>query len=273
MKSEEILAQLLEEIASIDLVQSVGISGGKLEIPEAGQGDIDIFIYCKTIPEEGIRKKAMNQIQHMLGAIKTTVFAGGKWGVGDYTLINGIETWLMYFTTIENDSYVEDILKGRYPDKVDNYFYPVGRCAMLKDINIMIDKEEYLEKIKRRLAVYPEELKSVVTNYHRELLLDVEDLERAVGRGDVLFYHFAIDLAIDHFLQALFALNRTYFPSRKRSLQFIDGFDNKPLCCNEKLLEVIRLAGTVEGMNESYKLWTELVAELQDCIDAEGDSD
>lgn len=269
MQSEEILKHLLKEIAAMDAVQSIGISGGKLEIPEAGQGDIDVFIYCKTIPDEGSRNQVMNQLRHLLDEIKTGVFAGGHWGVGDFTRINGVETWLMYFTTVENDHYVDDILKGFHPDKVDNYFYPLGRCAMLKDINIMFDKEKYLENLKRRLTVYPEELKTVVIKYHMEMLLDVEDLERAVGRGDVLFYHFAMDIAVDHFLQALFAVNKTFFPSRKRSLQFIDKFENKPAGCGEKLLKIIRLAGFVDGMEESYMLWTDLVAELQKCIDPE----
>ena len=80
------------------MVQSIGISGGKLAIPEVGQGDIDIFIYCDTIPDEGIRIRLMNQLQPMICEIKTNSFAGGHWGVGDFTLINGVETWLMYFT-------------------------------------------------------------------------------------------------------------------------------------------------------------------------------
>lgn len=268
MQSEAILNHLLESVATIEAVQSIGISGGKLEIPEAGQGDIDVFIYCKTVPEEGIRKEVLNQLQHLLGETKTGVFEGGHWGVGDFTLINGVETWLMYFTTEENDQYVDDILRGLHPNKVDNYFYPVGRCAMLKDINIMYDKEKYLEHLQIKLAVYPDVLKTALVKYHREMLLDTEDLERAVVRGDVLFYHFAIDIAVDHFLQALFAENRTYFPSRKRSLQFIDRFEIKPAQCSEKLLEVIRLAAEADELEESYKLWKTLVADLTPLLNA-----
>lgn len=69
--------------------------------------------------------------------------------------------------------------------------------------------------------------------------------------------------ALDHFLQVLFALNKTFFPSRKRSLQFIDRFDLKPTDCSEKLLEIVRLAGKAGGMKESYLLWSNLVDELQ----------
>lgn len=36
------------------------------------------------------------------------------------------------------------ILNGDYPDKLDNYYYPVGRCAMLKNINVLYDKNDFL---------------------------------------------------------------------------------------------------------------------------------
>lgn len=91
---------------------------------------------------------------------------------------------------------------------------------------------------------------------------DVEDLERAAVRKDVLFYHFALDIALDHFLQALFALNRVYFPSRKRSLELAGNFGLKPEDCSERLLEVIRLGGRPEGISQSYSLWKDIINEL-----------
>jgi len=99
--------------------------------------------------------------------------------------------------------------------------------------------------------------------YHLDELEDTEDLQRAVARKDVLFYHFAMDIAIDHFLQALFAINRTYFPSRKRTLDFIEIFNIKPERCNEKLLEVIKLGSFSEGINQSFTIWSNMVNELK----------
>jgi hypothetical protein len=40
------------------------------------------------------------------------VFEGGHWGTGDFLLINGIETWLMYFTVSETLTDIESILNG-----------------------------------------------------------------------------------------------------------------------------------------------------------------
>jgi hypothetical protein len=169
----------------------------------------------------------------------------------------------MYFTAIETLTNAEAVLSGKYPDKLDNYYYPIGRLAMLKNMSVLYDKNNFLNDLKKRLSEYPNELAKILIKYHLDELEDTEDLERAVVRKDVLFYHFAMDLAIDHFLQALFAINKYFFPSRKRTLDFIEHFNIKPEGCNEKLLEVVRLGSFSEGINQSFMLWRDLVNELK----------
>jgi len=199
----------------------------------------------------------------LLQEANINVFEGGHWGIGDFVLINGIETWLMYFTVGETLKEVESILNGEYPNKLDNYYYPIGRCAMLNNIRVLFDRNDFLYSLKIRLSEYPEKLAKILTQYHLGKLEDREDLDRAVLRKDVLFYHFAMDLAIDHFLQALFAINRTYFPSRKRTIDFINNFNIKPERCSEKLLEIIKLGSCPKSINQSYTLWNNLVNELR----------
>lgn len=261
--TEEIIHRLINNISIMDEVQSIGISGSKNPFPKEAEGDIDIFIYCNTIPDFQKRNAIMDEMGYLLQEGKINVFDEGHWGIGDFGIINGVETWLMYFTVNETLNEVEAILNGDYPDKLDNYYYPVGRCAMLKNINILYDKNDFLYSLKERLSDYPEKLAKTLVQYHFDKLEDKEDLERAVIRKDVLFYHFALDIAIDHFLQALFAINRTYFPSRKRTLHFIEKFNIKPEKCNEKLLEVVNLGSYSEGINQSYKLLNHIIDELK----------
>ena len=260
----EILELLTGKISSIDGVQSIGISGGKTSLPKAGEGDIDIFIYCDKIPGPKARQKVLDQFADLLEEVRINVFEGGHWGIGDLVIINGVEAWLMYFTTDETLRDLDSILNGDYPDKLDNYYYPIGRCAMLKNISILYDRNDFLCLLKKRLSKYPDRLAAKLAEYHMEALEDTEDLERAVMRRDILFYHFAIDIAIDHFLQALFAINRTYFPSRKRTLGFIEDFDKKPKECCERLLDVVRLGSCPESIGQSYELWCKLVDELRE---------
>lgn len=263
INTEEIVNILIRNISVIDEVEAIGISGNKEQFPIAGEGDIDIFIYGNTIPDIQIRQDVMNKMKDLLEEGKTNVFEEGHWGIGDFVVINGVETWLMYFTVDEALNEVESILKGDYPDKVDNYYYPVGRCAMLRDIGAKYDKNGFLSSIKKRLSNYPESLAKTIIEYHLDELEDKEDLERAVSRKDVLFYHFALDIAIDHYLQALFALNGTFFASRKRTLSFIEKFNIKPKRCDERLLEVVKLGSDPDSINQSYLLLIDMIDELK----------
>lgn len=259
----KIIDILISNISEMSEVQSIGICGSKSSFPRAGEGDIDIFIYCDIVPSPEKRQAILNHLGNHVQEVKVNIFEEGHWGIGDFVLINGIETWLMYFTVNETVTDVESILSGKYPDKLDNYYYPIGRCAMLKNINILYDKSNFLDNLKKRLSKYPDKLGKILIQYHLDELDDTEDLERAVVRKDVLFYHFAMDIAVDHFLQALFAINKVYFPSRKRTLDFIENFNIKPEGCNEKLLEVIRLGGLSEEIDHSFSIWSDMVNKLK----------
>lgn len=264
--TETALDLLVSEISKIPEVQSMGISRSKLPLPKAGEGDIDLFIYCSMIPELDKRREVMAQLESLLGKPEINALHGGHWGEGDFALINGVDTWMMYFTLDETMDELESILRGEQPDKLDNYYYPLGRCSMFARMDILYDRDGFLKTVKERLKVYPDKLAEILIKHHLEELEDTEDLERAASRKDVLFYHFALDIAVDHFLQALFALNRVYFPSRKRSLEFIETFEIRPVNCGERLLEVISLGGSQESIGRSHKAWSILVNELRKII-------
>lgn len=260
--TETILELLINKISSLEEVQSIGISGSKTPLPKAGEGDIDLFVYCDSIPKEEKRQELMDQLGDLLQDGRVNVIKGGYWGFGDLVYINRVETWLMYFTKSETIHFTESVLDGNHLVKLDNYFYPVGRCAMLKNIQILYDKSQFLHSLKAKLSVYPDKLAEKMIEYHLDKLEDREDLERAVSRMDILFYHFSLDLAIDHYLQVLFAINKVYFPSRKRSLEHISNLTIKPANCGDRLLEVIRLGSNADGINQSYDIWNGMVIEL-----------
>jgi len=193
----------------------------------------------------------------------------GHWGEGDFFLLAGVETWLLYFTIAEAHAELDAIVDGQFLGRLDGYYYPVGRCAMWKAMRVFYDPDGFLQSIKRRLEEYPQNLASAILNHHLAALEDVEDLERAVQRKDVFFFHFAMDLALDHLLQALFALNQEYFPSRKRSESYLRKFKVKPAECEERLRTVIALGGSAETLEQSYRIWNRLALDLKFLV--EGD--
>jgi hypothetical protein len=187
---------------------------------------------------------------------------GGRWGVIDIVTSEGVEICLMYFTEREMTDEIGEALRGRHIDKEADGFYPVGRCATLLSMHAIYDANGYIAKMKDRLAVYPAELAEKMLARHMGKADDREGFERAVSRRDALYYHEVADTAIDHFLQALFALNKRYFPSRKRSAQHIDSFERKPADCVDRLLYIIEMGGRPETLHESYAEWRSLYNEL-----------
>jgi hypothetical protein len=135
-------------------------------------------------------------------------------------------------------------------------------------MRILFDPTGFLQNLRARLNPYPENLARSLISFHLNQLEDIEDLDRAALRQDILFYHFALDIALDHFLQALFALNRVYFPSRKRSLEYIRNFKIAPAQCEIVLRKLLAYAGNSETLIESRKEFAQLVAHLKGCINA-----
>lgn len=264
---EAVLQNLVNALAAHDSIRAIALSGGERPLPEPGSGDLDIFVYCTEVPSSGERQQIVQALQRELEPIEIGKLGGGHWGEGDCLHLAGMETWLLYFTLEHTHLELEAILSGKYPGRSDSYYYPIGRLAMWKTMGVLSDKDGFLLSIRRRLEYYPDELAKALLKHHVNALADVEDLERAVQRSDIFFYHFALDLALDHFLQALFALNREYFPSRKRSEQYIRGFQLQPPDCERRLRQVLRLGGNADTLEEAYEAWKSLAHELKRLAD------
>jgi len=260
---ETAIHKLINTIASHNSVRAIGLSGGERPFPKPGEGDIDLFVYCTEILSKKERQDLLTPLKEAIEQIEIGQVENGHWGQGDRLLIAGIETWLLYFTLAEARGELDAILDGQYLGRLDSYYYPIGRCAMWKTMRVFYDLDGVLQSFKKRLDEYPQRLALATIHHHLKALDDVEDLERAVARKDVFFFHFGLDLALDHFLQTLFALNREYFPSRKRSETYLQGFKVKPSECEQRLRQVVALGGNAETLEQSYQIWNSLVHDLK----------
>jgi hypothetical protein len=240
------------------LVSAAGLCEARGEVTGDG-GDIDIFVYCSAIPPAGERRILLSEYSESYIPGETS----GHWGICDLVYIDGKEVWLMFISERDAESEAKAILSGSMPEKLENYYYPVGRLATIKNLKVLYDRTGFLNNLKSMIAVYPDELAKTLLKFHADALSDTEDLTRAALRGDVLFYHFALDIVLDHFLQALFAMNRVYFPSRKRSLQYIKNFKTKPGDCKEKLLDIVKTGSESGTAGQSLELVKDLIEWMQ----------
>ena len=258
---DECYSTLLHEISQISDVVSIGKSGGN-RLPEHGESDIDIFIFCGRIPDIDTRRAVIHKLGDKITGAKFSGQGGRFWGTIDFLSVEETEICLMYFTMSFMSAEIESVLRGDRLDKEAGMFYPTGRCATMISMHILYDKTGYIAGIKELLSVYPNVLAEKIIQRHIPKMNDREDFERAVPRADVLFYHATLENSIDHFLQVLFALNRYFLPSRKRTIQIINAFKITPENCGERLLQTIELGAKPETLSLSYDVWSLLCREL-----------
>lgn len=253
---------LLHTLKQMDFVRAIGKTGGDA-LPTDGYSDIDLFVFCERIPVLEVRAVQYSLFPREVKVAEFVACEHPHWGLVDSVLIGEQEVYLMYFTQSAFTASIDAILRGERTEREENYFYPTGRLASIQGMHAFHDPEGYLANMKTRISVYPDSLRNAILSRCLPKIDDEEDFMRAIRRKDVLFYHATLDLALDRFLQALFALNRTYFPSRKRSLEFIRVFAIKPEDCESKLERVVALGASAETLMESYETWQSLCRELE----------
>jgi hypothetical protein len=253
---------LVREISKCEPVKGIAQTGDINATLVPGQSDIDLFVLCTNIPSLEERKRMYSMFSDQYTKCTLNVCSGGMWGYGDILLIGEIEIMPMYFTIEEMESFLKETLQGKYLGAIGE-FYPTGRLSSVETINILYEESSAWSDLKEMVKRKPSELFEKLYQHHITRVLNDEDLGRVILRKEVLFYHQVLERSLDHLLQALFALNHTYFPSRKRMEEYIHRFENKPIDCYERLIKIIKMAASGETMVESVRDLRELIREIQ----------
>ena len=261
MGAAELRNELIAVLSAEETILGIGQTGTLDAVLIPGKSDIDLFVLCGRIPSEEERRNLYRRIRKERFELSMTVCSGGRWGTGDILNAGGIDVMPMYFTLAETRGYLERLLSGKGLEK-EGRFYPVGRLASVSSLRILWERDGAWSALKDRVNRKPEAF--FRQWYESELgqVLDEEDLGRTELRGEVLFFHQVLENALDHLLQALYAVNFRYFPSRKRTLSDLEGFEQKPADCAARLLRLIGEGSRQEGLTAAMEELRRLTAEV-----------
>lgn len=254
--------RLIRELVNNDKICAVAQTGDPNAPLIPGSSDIDMFVLCSEIPTAEERRGAYEKFSGEYTEMLMNVCSGGIWGYGDILLIGGIDVMFMYFTIEEMEAYLDEVLHGKHLDR-EGRFYPVGRLSSVEDIGVLFEREGEWTRLKNKVAARPQELFVQLYRKHIALALDAEDLSRALLRKEVLFFHQVLEEALDHLLIVLFSLNFTYFPSRKRTEGYINGFACKPEDCYDRLLHIVKLASESDTIPQAVEELKTLAADIR----------
>lgn len=262
MNANEFRDRLTAMLAAYSDICGIGQTGdiGAPLIP--GKSDIDLFIICERVPDQEERRSRYQPLMADCDSLQMAVADGGVWGYGDIFMCEGIDVMPMYFTRSEMEVYLREVLDGQHLDR-DGRFYPIGRLASIESLNVLYEKDAAWTTLIDMVKVHPQALFSRWYASEIGQLIDEEDLGRAELRHEVLFYHQVAENFLDHFLQALYAKNNCYFPSRKRTEEAIASFRIKPENCFERLLRIIELGSKAETVSQSVSELRRIAEELR----------
>lgn len=263
MNVNDFKLKLVEEISNCDEILGIGQTGDINAPLIAGKSDIDLFIICKDVPASDRRLSLYKSLDGLYDKLEMEVCSGGVWGYGDIFYINGIDVMPMYFSVTNMQEYIDEILAGKHLEK-EGSFYPIGRLASIETINVLWEKNSAWTNIINKVRTYPQDLFDKWYSSEVWQIIDEEDLGRAKLRHEVLFYHQVVEEFLDHFLQALYAKNRRYFPSRKRTESAIATFELKPQNCYERLLKIVNLGSNENTIDDSIEELQKLCKELKE---------
>lgn len=255
--------ELVSLIADWNEVLGIGQTGDINAPLIPGNSDIDLFVICKTVPSKEWRREAYQKLAGKYEELQMEACAGGVWGYGDIFLVNGIDVMPMYFSINEMKGYIEEVLAGKHLSK-DGRFYPIGRLASIETLTVLYEEKRSWSDIIDLVKDHPASLFEKWYESEASRIIDEEDLGRAELRHEILFYHQVVEEFLDHFLQALYAKNNCYFPSRKRTEAAIQGFDRKPEKCYERLLKVVMLGSQENTIEDSIQEIRALAKELKE---------
>ena len=263
MNAGELRNALVRVLSGCDKIVGVGQTGDANAPLIPGNSDIDLFVLCTEVPSAQERQSLYGALGGGF-SLQMEVCGGGIWGYGDILLADGIDVMPMYFTVQEMADYIDEVLDCRHLYK-DGRFYPVGRLASVAGINVLYEQDGAWTTLVNKVNAKPVAFFKAWFDFEIGQVLDGEDLGRSLLRREVLFFHQVLENALDHLLQALYAANRRYFPSRKRTLADIEGFAHAPAHCGARLLAMVANGAgsdTIAAAVDELRAMTAEVAEL-----------
>ena len=253
--------KLVSMLSASPHVLAIGQTGDLNAPLIPGRSDIDLFVLCDAVPAQEERQALYQPLAGETDSLSMQVCDCRDWGVGDVLVCGGIDIMPMFFTAAHMQRDLDELLGGCRIEK-EGSFYPIGRLSTVETMNVLYETDRAWSRLIDRVRQHPRPLFRAWYASQAGCMVDDEDLGRAQLRREVLFTHQVVEEFLDHFLQALYAVNDCYFPSRKRTERAIAGFSLKPKNCYARLLNLVALAANEATIDAAVTELRALAAEL-----------
>jgi predicted nucleotidyltransferase len=276
-KQSELVSSLAERLGSIRGVGAVVLGGSYARGRAQPGSDIDLgLLYSEAAPfsTQSVRELA-EAVNDTLGPVVTDFYEWGPWvNGGAWLTVCGQRIDFIYRSLEHLERVIAEAEAGRY--QLDyaqqppfgffsgTYLGEVATCIPLHD------PESRLDSLKRRVANYPEALRSALV---RDYLWAAEFglaafAHKFAARSDVYGTAACLTRTVNQLILVLFALNRRYPINDKTALTEIAEFERAPAGFGKRVQGALTHLGnsTVE-LNAAVKSVEQLLKETIEVTD------
>lgn len=219
--------------------------------------DIDMWVVAR--PSLADNKKARVQLcQQIKGAEVETETWLPAWVKTEIFYLNGLEVNIVFHKPEE----VRAALKN-WPANPKVQYFPqvIDSCVVL------YDSRKLVKQWKAKLKMYPQDIRAaILTGFVRYLWKFYEYIERALERADLPYFQEKINLELQDFLHALFALNRKYYDQPKWLDRRLAQLKFKPKRCYQRIERLIKTPTTKKNLGKKLRVIDLLLYDLVQII-------
>lgn len=237
IEQRELVSMLGARLGALQGVKAVVLGGSHARGMAQAGSDIDLGILYSELEPFSIQsvREIAEELSDTPGPVVTGLYEWGQWVNGGAWLTIGQQRVDFLYRCLEQvERVIAEAEAGRY--ELDYAQQPpfgffsgtyLGEVATCLPV---FDPGGWVEKLKRRVAEYPEALRrSVVQEQLWSAEFDLSAFARKfAARGDGFGTAACLTRAVNQMVLALFALNRKYLINDKTALLEIAGFERVP---------------------------------------------
>lgn len=245
-----LLGQLVEALSELPGVVAIVLGGSYAEGTQTPASDMDIGLYYHA--EDPFRVREVRQVAERFAVKPPTVtgyYAWGPWvngGAWIQTAEGKVDFLYRNLDQVEQtvDEALAGIVRHDFGQQPTFGFYSTMYLAETQICRPLYDPQRVIAHLKARVLSYPPLLKQkTVADSLWSTEFTLLHADAYAARGDVYNTVGCFTRCATNLVQALFALNETYFLSDKRALCKIEDFAQQPPHFAERLTAILAHPG------------------------------
>lgn len=272
----ELVQQIAEQLAQVDGVRAVVLGGSWARGASDENSDIDLGIYYD--PAQPLNMEQLRGLAAQLGNEPDAVTQPGEWGPwingGAWLTVNGQRVDWLYRDLALVGHTIEECAAGRpkvyYQPGHPHGFHTHIYLAEIAVCQPLIDPYGDIAALKSRVIPYPAAMKvSLIRQSLWEAGFALDTSRKSALRGDVFHVTGGLFRCAACLVQALFALNESYWLNEKGSIRAIEAFPLRPEAWEARITRVLAQPGeAAPALAASLTESDALVQEMRDLCEA-----